>query len=571
MLLPAIYNIAQICARQGVREAVLSPGSRSAPLTIAFVRHPDIRTRTFSDERSAAFVALGIALTTGGATALVCTSGTATLNYGPAIAEAYFQQVPLLVFTADRPPEWIDQLDGQTIRQQELYGRHVKKSFSFPVDFSHPDAQWHAERIVSAAINEAQAFPPGPVHVNVPLREPFYPEAGEEVTFDENVKIIFETASDFLLAPSAVPALHKDLASFPKILVVAGQQGYDPEILKALEAFRAATGAVVVGDIIANTHTLPGSVRQPDVIIPALPECRRQDLRPDLLLTFGKSIISKNLKLYLRSHPPREHWHLQEVGEVADPFQTLTRIIRVSPRSFFGSLGQGGQPSFPIPARVTYAKVWKEEKEKASWCIQNFLAEAPFNEFSAFREVMRHLPQPGLLHLANSMAVRYANLVGLEREQQVTVYANRGTSGIDGSTSTAVGTALCTDLPVTLLTGDMAFFYDRNALWHNYPLPRLRIVVFNNHGGGIFRMIDGPGQQPELDEYLETHQALTAELTAREFGFRYFAPSSRETLQEVLPVFFSTRQEGPALLEITTDSRENTEFFKAYRQTCRNN
>ncbi|CAN5915253.1 hypothetical protein BH24BAC1_BH24BAC1_36520 [soil metagenome] len=370
------------------------------------------------------------------------------------------------------------------------------------------------------------------------------------------------------MAPGAVPALQEELASFPKMLVVAGQHSHEPETWKALQAFQAATGAVVVGDIIANTHTLPGSVGHPDVIIPSLTESRRQALRPDLLLTFGKSIISKNLKLYLRSHPPREHWHLQQAGEVADTFQSLTRILRVAPGSFFGALGEVNQSPSAPSERKAFALAWQEEEGKAALFIARFLTGAPYNEFAAFQEVMRLLPQPGLLHLANSMAVRYANLIGLAQDQHLTVYANRGTSGIDGSTSTAVGTALGTDQPVTLLTGDLAFFFDRNALWHNYSLPHLRIVVFNNHGGGIFRLIDGPGQQPELDTYFETHQALTAEATAREAGFRYFACSSREELQAALPSFFSP-EPGAALLEITTDSRENAAFFQAYRQACR--
>ena len=565
MLLPAVYNIAEICAQLGVREAVLSPGSRNAPLTIAFARHPAIRTRTFSDERSAAFVGLGIALTTGAPMALVCTSGTAGLNYAPAVAEAFFQQVPLVVFTADRPPEWVDQLDGQTIRQQELYGRHIKKSYSFPVDLSHPDARWHGERMISEAINEALAFPPGPVHVNVPLREPFYPAPGEEVQFNPQVKVIREIPNHYPLNPAAVPELQRELASFARVLVVAGQGMPDEPLLRALETFQAKTGAVVAGDIISNTHSSLRVIRHPDVLVPMLGEDEKEQLRPDLLLTFGQSIISKNLKLFLRANPPREHWHLQPAGAVADTFQALTRVVRVTPLSFFSTLN----PTlvFNLPD-FSFLERWRQAEEKAASFLEDLFGRASFSEFTAFWLVMQHLPQPGHLHLANSMAVRYANLVGLEPGQQVRVYANRGTSGIDGSTSTAVGTALSVDEPVTLLTGDLAFFYDRNALWHNYPLPHLRIVVFNNHGGGIFRLIEGPGQQPELDEYFQTHQALTAEATAREFGFRYFSCATLEQLQAILPSFFST-EGGPALLEIFSDSRSNTNFFREYRQALR--
>ena len=190
----AVYNIAEICARHGITDVVLSPGSRSAPLTLAFARHPELTVRVVPDERAAAFIGLGIAQAQRRAVALVCTSGTAGLNYAPAVAEAFFQQIPLLIFTADRPPEWIDQLDGQTIRQHNLYGAHAKGAFEFPVDTAHADAKWHSARIVNEAINLAQAAPAGPVQVNVPLREPFYPKAGEEIRYEQDVKIIRDDA-----------------------------------------------------------------------------------------------------------------------------------------------------------------------------------------------------------------------------------------------------------------------------------------------------------------------------------------------------------------------------------------
>ena len=564
MLLPTVYNIAEICARLGVTEVLLSPGSRCAPLTLAFVRHPRTRTRTVSDERSAAFIALGIALTTGRAAALVCTSGTASLNYAPAIAEAFYQQVPLVIFTADRPPEWIDQQDGQTIRQQDVYGRHVKKSFAFPADLTHPDANWYATRMISEAIMEAHAFPPGPVHVNVPLREPFYPTAGEQVSFDPQVKVIEEVQNKYALNREVAGDLNRKMASFPKVLVVAGQQGFSPDLLESLDAFSRTTGAVVVGDIISNTHPLPSTLRYHDVTLSLPHKQLLEQLQPDLLLTFGKSILSKNLKQYLRAYPPQEHWHVQPAGAVADTFQSLSRIIRVAPASFFETMATHAPPSAPPSATGAYANHWNAAEQHAAAFLTGFFKTAPFNEFSAFRLVMRHLPQLSNLHLANSMAVRYANLIGLESRHRIMVFANRGTSGIDGSTSTAVGTALSSPLPTTLLTGDMAFFYDRNGLWHNYLPPHLRIVVFNNHGGGIFRLIEGPGQQPELDEYFETHQPLSAEQTARDFGMRYLACSSLEQIQQAMPAVFAPAGQ-PSILEIMTDSRENTAFFKEYK------
>ena len=219
------------------------------------------------------------------------------------------------------------------------------------------------------------------------------------------------------------------------------------------------------------------------------------------------------------------------------------------------------------PTGADYAAQWQQAEQRARRFLAAFRArpDAPFNEFSTFGHVLDHVPPHTALHLANSMAVRYANILGLPPGRPIAIFANRGTSGIDGCTSTAVGAALAQpQRPVVVLTGDVAFFYDRNAFWHNYPLPNLRVVLFNNHGGGIFRIIDGPRQQPELAEYFETRQALTAENTCRDFGLGYFPVSSFAELEAALPVFFAD-ETGAALLEVFTDSKTNAAFFEHYR------
>ena len=541
---------------------VLSPGSRCAPLTIAFARHPPLTGRTVSDERAAAFIALGMALTTGKPTVLVCTSGTAALNYAPAVAEAFFQQVPLLILTADRPPEWIDQLDGQTIRQQNVFGQHIKQSYTFPVDFSHPDAVWHSERILSDALNETAAFPAGPVHINVPLREPFYPAPGEEFAFEESVKVIEEQASSFDLSPAHSLKLQEEILYFRRVLVVAGQDTYAPHLLQSLQAFASSTRTVVLGDVISNVQELPQAVRHQDIIL-ACPDTEKLEaLQPDLLITFGKSIISKSLKLYLRKYKPKAHWHLQPAGPVADTFQALTKIIRSSPSSFFKSM------TGSVKAEAPFVAAWQGMEAKAASFLQEYTGSAGYNELNIVARVLQQLPQQSSLHLANSMSVRYANIIALKPEQEVQVYANRGTSGIDGSTSTAVGCALSSAGMHTLLTGDLAFFYDRNGLWHNYLPQNLRIVLLNNHAGGIFRLIDGPRQQPELEPFFETEQTLNAENTARDFGMRYTAVTNLKELEQALPSFFSA-DAGAGIMEIFTDSPANAEAFEKYRKAVR--
>ncbi|MFT2007685.1 2-succinyl-5-enolpyruvyl-6-hydroxy-3-cyclohexene-1-carboxylic-acid synthase [Pontibacter sp. 13R65] len=564
MILQPIVNIAEICARKGVQQVVLSPGSRCAPLTIAFARHPALTVRTVSDERAAAFIALGMALTTGKPTVLICTSGTAALNYAPAVAEAFFQQVPLLILTADRPPEWIDQLDGQTIRQQEIYGKHVKNSFSFLADLMHPDAVWHGTRIISEALNEAVAFPPGPVHINVPLREPFYPAPGEVLVYDKDVKVVEEQQNDFSLSKVQAVQVLQELQQYKRILVVAGQEKYDHVLQEQLGNFADKTGAVVAGDIISNIHQIPGAIRHQDAILACPDEEKMQALRPDLLITFGKSIISKSLKLYLRQYKPKAHWHLQPAGAVADTFQSLTKIFRITPASFFVEVAAA--PTGSEPKDLMYHETWANKEAQAAHFFEEYTAAAAaYSELSVISKVLHQLPQPSNLHLANSMAVRYANILGLRKKQDIHVFANRGTSGIDGSTSTTVGCALTSSHITTLITGDLAFFYDRNGLWHNYLSPNLRIVLLNNHAGGIFRLIEGPKQQPELEPFFETHQALNAANTARDFGLRYTSCHTLDELQQALPTFFEA-EAGAGILEIFTDTKDNAAAFAAYKQ-----
>jgi 2-succinyl-5-enolpyruvyl-6-hydroxy-3-cyclohexene-1-carboxylate synthase len=584
----AVFNIAEICAQHGITDVVLSPGSRSAPLTLAFARHPAYRgrLRVVPDERAAAFIGLGIAQATRRTVVLVCTSGTAGLNYAPAVAEAFFQQIPLLVLTADRPPEWIDQLDGQTIRQRNLYGAHAKGTFDFPADTSHADAKWHGERLINEAINLTQTGPAGPVHVNIPLREPFYPKAGEEMAYEQNVKIIRDDHSNTILPPAEILDLRRQLREAGRVLVVAGQQPENPTLTAALYEFAEARQVPVVADSIANVGDVP-AVRRQDIFLAGLSKEAKEALKPDLLITFGQSLISKALKLFLRDAAPAQHWHLQPSGEVADTFRRLTRIVRVQPAVFFQQLAVFDTKDYnrsesSIPNATTDnealsstssgrgtvpALTWQQADVAAARFLDGFFATEgqPFNEFAAMRHALAALPDGTALHLANSMAVRYANILGLPEGPQIEVFANRGTSGIDGCNSTAVGAALAQpQRPVALLTGDVAFFYDRNAFWHNYPTPNLRVVLFNNHGGGIFRLIDGPRQQPELDEFFETHQALTAENLCRDFELRYLPVASFEELAAALPVFFAA-ESGAAVLEIFTDSKTNAAFFEEYR------
>lgn len=561
----SIYNIAEICSRKAVTDAVLCPGSRCAPLTLAFARHTRIKTHTFSDERSAAFIGLGMAQQLKAPVVLLCTSGTAAYNFSPAVAEAFFSHTPLIVFTADRPAEWIAQHDGQTIHQADIFGKHVKRSFQLPQEYEHEDSQWAINRIVNEAINLSLQEPRGPVHINAPFREPLYPRG--EIRFSDSVRTMDASPSSFALTEEHKNIIRIEWPKYHHILVVAGQQEYDTNFQSILSNFQNTHNIPIAGDIISNLHGVEKAVRRSDVFLGQAPEGIKKTLQPDLLITFGRSVISKNLKLLLRKRPPKAHWHVQPAGVPADTFQSISRVFEASPASFFGFIASMPRTdTFENQKQTNFHKLWEIEDRRTLRSIREFFPQETLAEFELVYEVMKSLPEQSNLHLANSMSVRYANFIGLASSQRnIAVYANRGTSGIDGCTSTAAGHTLKSNALNVLITGDLAFFYDRNAFWHNYPLPNLRVVLLNNHGGVIFSMIDGPGSLPEADEYFVTRQQLNAKKLCEEFSFDHLKLDHKRKVKNLLKDFFEA-DGRTKILEVETDSAVNKTLFDNFKQ-----
>jgi 2-succinyl-5-enolpyruvyl-6-hydroxy-3-cyclohexene-1-carboxylate synthase len=562
-----IYDIAPLCYLKGVRHVVLCPGSRCAPLTLAFTRYGKFNVRVLSDERSAAFVALGIAQQTQVPVVLICTSGSAVYNFSPAVAEAFFAEIPLLVLSADRPTEWIAQHDGQTIFQENIFGKHVKASYQLPESFHHADAVWMANRQVNEALNLLVQQKRGPVHINIPLREPLYPATGESISFSDSIKVIERNTSELVLAEDVVKQFARHWQAYTKVLIVCGQ--HEPDVaLTQLLRFNAEKHAIpVIADILSNQHTVEDAIKHADAFLTNAPDTLKESLQPEVLITFGKSVISKQTKLFLRKHKPLVHWHIQEAGEVADTYQTLTNIAPVSPTTFFTYLSSvDKKEKFEHQKKENYAKLWRLEENASGQAVANFFPSPLLGEFEIVKEVLANLPVNSHLHLANSMSVRYANFIGLSAMQSVSVHANRGTSGIDGCTSTVVGHCLANPHTLqVLITGDIAFFYDRNAFWHNYPLPNLRIVLLNNHGGVIFSLIDGPAALPEAGEYFVTRQRLTAKHLCAEAGIEHLVLDNRKKIKNHLMSFFETGN-APKILEIESDVTTNKAIFESFKQ-----
>ncbi len=559
MIIQPIVDLVSLLAEKGIKNAIISPGSRNAPLTIALVRHASINTKSISDERSAGFIALGMSQTINEPVILCCTSGSAVYNYAPAVAEAFFQEVPLVILSADRPKEWIHQNDGQTIYQQEIFGKHIKKSFSLGADYQNKDAKWETNRLINEAINIANTIPKGPVHINIPLREPFYPENNEQIVFNK-VRNIEQINSFKTIQLDSFKKLSDIILSGKKVLLAIGQHHLDNKLIDSLKEFSKNYNIPIVGEIFSNLGN--DFIHNQDLFSSKLAE----EYVPDVLITSGRSFISKSFKTFLRKNTPTFHLHFQESQLHIDTFQSITHLIESDFKDFISKMNHHVDTSIQDEERLIFRNKWQEidlqneEKKKLFFNIPS-----DFNEITVVNTILNNIPSHSILHLANSMSVRYANYIGLSTDSKVEVFANRGTSGIDGCLSTAIGCAMSTDKLVFLIIGDLAFFYDRNALWNNYLPNNIRIILLNNHGGSIFRMIEGPNQQPELNEYFETIQTMNAKNTAEDAGFKYIKIQSNDQLNIILPEVIQ-EEFGPSITEIDSNAVINTAIFKQFKQ-----
>ncbi len=565
---PLVDQLVEICAARGIHDWILAPGSRSAPLTVALTRHAAMRCRLIFDERAAAYVALGLAQQLRTPVGLVCTSGTAAVNFAPAVVEAFYQGVPLLVLTADRPPEWIDQQDNQAIHQNDLYAPHIRAGFTLPLDDGKPDTRWFVARIVANAIDTAQGWEPGPVHINVPLREPLYTPLQSEPPVKAATPVAppRALASRPQLDEGAWQELLDQWHGASRKLIVAGMHPADSCLHAALASLASDPSVAIFADVTANLHPLPCVPLHADAILGTRDAATLNRLRPELVVNFGGQVTSKNVKSLLRGSDLKALWHVRPNIVAPDTYQALSHVVPMAPAEFLGQLAaRSGQP--PAASDAGYQADWAALDTQAAAVLDRLLAEAPFNEFAAVYHVLSALPPGSLLQAGNSMPIRYINLLGLQTgHHPVQVNGNRGTSGIDGTVSTTVGAAMSTQALTTLIVGDLGFFYDRNGLWHRHLPPNLRIVVLNNHGGGIFDIIEGPNQleRERQETYFLTPQPLTARRTAEDHGLRYFHATAGEDLTAQLGEFF-VQNAGPALFEVETDMATNTAVYARFK------
>lgn len=549
-----LNNITGLLSLKGIDQAILCPGSRSAPLALSFLRNKEFNCIIINDERSAGYIALGMAQQSRKPVVLVSTSGTAAINFAPAAAEAYFQEIPLLLLTADRPEEWIGQNENQTIYQHKLYEPNILKSFNIHIAYADHEAEKEAYRVFSESVNTSLYPVHGPVHINIPLREPLYYSPGE-THFPEKVKGIEMIPAGHNLEKNAQKDLVKQLASFKKIMIVAGMLPPQPRLLRNLNKFLSITDVVFVPDITSNLHGTERCIWHPENILKSLPDQTKDDLKPDLLITIGGQMVSNIFKNYLREYKPDAHWHIDFSGRTFDTIGALTCIIPVEAEYFFSILLKNLE-FFRTKTFQGYFKKWEKQDLSAREKIFNSLSEENKSEQFVIQEIIRYLPKNSILQLGNSLPVRYFNNLKLDQNtasKTIQVFSNRGTSGIDGTLSTAVGCALNTQKTVTVVMGDLSFFYDRNGLWNKYLPSNLKIIILNNHGGRIFAKMAGPKEQPELHEYFITSQPLNGSETAKQHNVKYLHCNDPDLYIKVLHELY-LKNDRPVILEFEINS-----------------
>lgn len=543
-----VHELVELCKLHGVQHVVVSPGSRNAPLSITLENTNAITTYVVVDERSAAFFALGISLATNQPVAIVCTSGSAALNYAPAVSEAYYQKIPLIVITADRPQEWINQSDGQTIMQHDIYGKHILHSVTLPV-IENEDTAWMYNRMVNESFLKAMGNVKGPVHINVPFKEPLYKTIEKPKT---------ETRVIRVTGDSSIPVDKLDLAhriSYEqKVLFLVGQSGTFPGIDSQAETLAAFNQCVVLSETTSNVHA-KGVISTIDRVIDGFTEAEKLDFAPRILVTFGDAIVSKKIKAWIRTHKPKEHYHIGYEHNVVDTYACLTHWIKGHATKVLQAI----LPEIHNNSSV-YREKWTNRVVKMAQKHDAFLAKTSWSDLKAFEKLLKALPACNL-HLGNSSPIRYVQLFSMS--ENVQYFGNRGTSGIDGSTSTAAGFSVVNDKLNVLITGDISFYYDSNAFWNKYLKGNFKIILINNKGGNIFRIIDGPTEDKITEKYFETKQDMNAEHLCRQFDVDYVCARNENELNSVLSVFLKPGSK-PAVLEVFTDNIQSPQILKDY-------
>ena len=545
-------SITDLCFKKNIKNIVISPGSRNAPLTLGFNLNPYFKTYSVVDERAAAFFALGIAQQVKFPVVLVCTSGSALLNYYPAISEAYYSNIPLVILSADRPERLLNIGDGQTINQKNVFDKNIGYSENLNQNDNYYLNLFGLRDNNQDKINKALNFSiekQTPVHINIPFSEPLY-----DITNSLSVNTI-----------NKLPGLNnqniKNISSFRnkwqnsiKKIILIGVSS--PEILckKSIDLLASDSSLLVLTENTSNVYH-PSFCNKIDQLIAPLTNKELKEFRPEILITIGGMIISKKIKAIFRDNKPKEHWHIG-IHDANDTFFCLTKHFKTIPNNIISKLYENFNDN-----GTDYHNKWDLIISKRKEKHKKYLSELIYCDFKVFDYVLKSIPSNSMLQVSNSSAIRYTQLFDID--SSINVFCNRGTSGIDGSTSTAIGAASVFKSNTVFITGDLSFFYDSNALWNNFIPTSFRIILINNKGGGIFKILTKDNNTELFKKFFETKHDLYAKDLCNMYGFEYFMSDDEDKLKNVLNDFYN-QSEKPRLLEVITDNDYNQDYLLNY-------
>lgn len=577
-IIPVAQTLILSCLKFDLFDVVISPGSRNVPLAIGFASNKKFKCYSIVDERSAAFFALGLSQKSKKPTILICTSGSALLNYYPALAEAYYSEIPLIILSADRPEYKINIGDGQTINQSNVFEKNILYSNSLKQDCSHAteeiiksnlqkivndkadyskieklqkSIQKNNEEIIEIAfnlsINKMQ-----PVHLNVPMEEPLY-----EFNDSPSISVKVKKKTEKNLSLTDLENFYKEINKASKIMILIGVSDGNILSKKSIEKINSCSSIIVMKEhtsnvfnesFISNIDRLIGPIE-----LQSNSDSLFDELSPEIVISLGGMIVSKKIKSFLRNYKPRKHFHIGN-NISKDSFYSGVEHINTTANKFFENIDLNKSDS-------KYFEKWNQLDYSKLDLHNRYMKVINFSDLKVFEILTNWIPKKYNIQVANSTPIRYFQLFDLKNKNMM--FANRGTSGIDGSTSTAIGSSVQNDSPVLLVTGDLSFFYDVNALWNNHIPKNFRIIIINNSGGGIFKILPGFKENNLFSEFIETQHNLSARLIAKMFNFNYTRVSTKFGLNLYLRTFFKNSKK-PKILEIKTSSVKSTKILKEY-------
>ena len=577
-IIPVAQTLILSCLKFDFFDVVISPGSRNVPLAIGFASNKKFKCYSIVDERSAAFFALGLSQKSKKPTILICTSGSALLNYYPAVAEAYYSEIPLIILSADRPEYKINIGDGQTINQSNVFEKNILYSNSLKQDCSHAteeiiksnlqkivddkadyskiekiqkSLQKNNEEIIEIAfnlsINKMQ-----PVHLNVPMEEPLY-----EFNDSPSISVKVKKKTEKKPSLSDLDNFYKAINKASKIMILIGVSDGNILSKKSIQKINSCSSIIVMKEhtsnvfnesFISNIDRLIGPIE-----LHSNSDFLLDELSPEIVISLGGMIVSKKIKSFLRNYKPRKHFHIGN-NISKDSFYSGVEHINTTANKFFENIDLNKSDS-------KYFDKWNQLDYSKLDLHNRYMKVINFSDLKVFEILTNWIPKKYNIQVANSTPIRYFQLFDLKNKNMM--FANRGTSGIDGSTSTAIGGSVQNDSPVLLVTGDLSFFYDVNALWNNHIPKNFRIIIINNSGGGIFKILPGFKENNLFSEFIETQHNLSARLIAKMFNFNYTRVSTKFGLNLYLRTFFKNSKK-PKILEIKTSSVKSTKILKEY-------